>query len=130
MGLSMGLSQEEPACIEAPMDFSASLRWVDGDRELLAELIAIFLEDCPKRLQELAQAVKEGNASGVRQAAHSLKGMVAGFDASSAHGLSAEMEGLGKAGDVSKASDLLPPLLLKFARLMQHLKVTDCQGMN
>jgi len=56
--------------------------------------------------------------------------MVAGFDASSAHGLAAEMEGLGKAGDVSKASDLLPPLLLKFARLMQHLKVTDCQGMN
>jgi HPt (histidine-containing phosphotransfer) domain-containing protein len=126
----MNLSQEEPAEIDAPVDFSAALRWVDGDRELLTELIAIFLEDCPKRLHELAQAVKEGNASGVRQAAHSLKGMVAGFDASSAHGLAAEMEGLGKADDLSKASGLLSSLLLEFSRVMNYLKVADWRGMN
>jgi two-component system, sensor histidine kinase and response regulator len=128
--LQMNLSQEEPAGIEAPVDFSAALRWVDDDRELLTELIEIFLEDCPKRLQELDQAVKEGNASGVRQAAHSLKGMVAGFDASSAHGLAAEMEGLGKAGDLSKALGLLSSLQLEFSRVINCLKVTDWRGMN
>jgi len=126
----MNLSQKEPAGIEAPMDFSAALRWVDDDRELLAELIKIFLEDCPKRLQELDQAVKDGNASGVRQAAHSLKGMVAGFDAVSAHGLAAEMEGLGKTGDLSKALGFLSVLQLEFARVMNYLKVTDWRGMN
>jgi two-component system, sensor histidine kinase and response regulator len=128
--LSMNLSQEEPAGIEAPVDFSAALRWVDDDRELLTELIEIFLEDCPKRLQELDQSVKEGNASGVRQAAHSLKGMVAGFNAGSAHGLAAEMEGLGKAGDLSKALGHLSTLQLEFARVMNYLKVTDWRGMN
>ena len=126
----MNLSQEEPAGIEAPVDFSAALRWVDDDRELLTELIEIFLEDCPKRLQELDQAVKEGNASGVRQAAHSLKGMVAGFDASSAHGLAAEMEGLGKAGDLSKALGLLSSLQLEFARVMNYLKTADWRGVH
>jgi HPt (histidine-containing phosphotransfer) domain-containing protein len=126
----MNSSQEEPAGIDAPVDFSAALRWVDGDRELLTELIAIFLEDCPKRLQELDHAVKEDNASGVRQAAHSLKGMVAGFHASSAHGLAAEMEGLGKAGDLSKTLGLLSALQLEFSRVMNYLKVADWRGMN
>jgi HPt (histidine-containing phosphotransfer) domain-containing protein len=126
----MNLSQEEPAGIEAPVDFAAALRWVDDDRELLTELIEIFLEDCPKRLQELDQAVKEGNASGVRQAAHSLKGMVAGFDANSAHGLAAEMESLGKAGDLSKTIGLLSTLQLEFARVMNYLKTADWRGVH
>jgi two-component system, sensor histidine kinase and response regulator len=126
----MSISQEKRTGVDAPVDFSAALRWVDDDRELLAELIKIFLEDCPQRLQELDQAVKEGNASGVRQAAHSLKGMVAGFGANSAHGLAAEMEGLGKAGDFSNAIGILSTLQLEFARVMNYLKVTDWQGMN
>jgi HPt (histidine-containing phosphotransfer) domain-containing protein len=126
----MNSAQEEPAGIDTPVDFATALRWVDGDHELLAELIGIFLEDCPKRLHELDQAVKEGNASGVRQAAHSVKGMVAGFHARSAHALANEMEGLGMAGDMSKTSDVLPTLLLEFARVMDHLKVADWRGMN
>jgi two-component system, sensor histidine kinase and response regulator len=126
----MNLSQEKPAGIDTPVDFAMALRWVDGDHELLAELIEIFLEDCPRRLQELEQAVKEGNANGVRQAAHSLKGMVAGFGAGPAHGLAQEMENLGKAGDLSKTSDLLPTLLREFARVMNHLKVADWRGLN
>lgn len=126
----MNSAQEEPAGIEAPVDFATALRWVDGDHELLAELIGIFLEDCPRRLHELEQAVKEGNAIGVRQSAHSLKGMVACFAARPAQGLADEMEGLGKAGDLSKTSDLLPTLLLEFARVMHHLKVADWRGMN
>jgi HPt (histidine-containing phosphotransfer) domain-containing protein len=128
IGFPMNLSQEKPAGIEAPMDFSAALRWVDGDRALLTELIEIFLEDCPKRLQELAQAVKEGNAIGVRQTAHSLKGMVAGFNARSAHGLANEMEVLGKGGDLSKTLGLLSTLLLEFSRVMNYLKVADRRG--
>jgi HPt (histidine-containing phosphotransfer) domain-containing protein len=126
----MDLAQEEPTGIEAPVDFSAALRWVDGDHALLVELAGIFLEDCPQRLHELDQAVKEGNAIGVRQAAHSLKGMVAGFATRSAHGLSAQMENLGKAGDLAKASDLLPTLLLEFAHVMNRLKAADWQGKN
>ena len=126
----MNLAQEEPAGIEAPVDFSAALHWVDGDHALLAELIEIFLQDCPRRLHELEQAVKEGNAVGIRQTAHSLKGMVACFATRSAHGLSNEMESLGKAGDLSKTSGLLPTLLLEFARVMNHIKASDWQGKN
>jgi HPt (histidine-containing phosphotransfer) domain-containing protein len=126
----MNFAPEEPAGTQGPVDFPAALGWVDGDQALLAELIGIFLEDCPRRLQELEQAASEGNAIGVRQSAHSLKGMVACFATRSAQRLAAEMEDLGKAGNVSKASELLPALLLEFARVMHHLKAADWQEKN
>jgi HPt (histidine-containing phosphotransfer) domain-containing protein len=126
----MNLAQEEPAGIEAPVDFPAALGWVDGDHALLTELIGIFLEDCPRRLSELEQAVSGGNAIGVRQAAHSLKGMVACFATRSAQGFASEMENLGKAGDMAKAQALLPTLLLEFARVMHHLKAAERQEKN
>ena len=126
----MNVDQEQPAGVNVPVDFSATLCWVDGDRALLAELIEIFLEDCPRRLHELEQAVTEGNTILVKQTAHSLKGMVACFGAKLAQGLAAEMEGLGKAGDLSKALGLLSTLQLEFARVINYLTGADWRGMN
>ena len=126
----MNVDQEQPAGIKAPVDYSAALLWVDGDRTLLAELIEIFLEDCPRRLHELEQAVTEGNANMIKQTAHSLKGMVACFSTRKAQGLADEMESLGKAGNLAKTSALLPQLLLEFACVMNHLTTADWRGMN
>ena len=92
----MNVDQEQPAGIKVPVDYSAALLWVDGDRTLLTELVEIFLEDCPRRLQELERAVAEGNAIMIKQTAHSLKGMVACFSARLAQERAAEMEGLGR----------------------------------
>ena len=126
----MNVDQEQPARINAPVDYSAALLWVDGDRTLLTELVEIFLEDCPRRLHELEQAVTEGNAIMIKQSAHSLKGMVACFGARLAQERAAEMEGLGKAGDVANTSALLPQLQREFARVMNSLMGADWRGMN
>ncbi|TKB88797.1 MAG: Hpt domain-containing protein [Nitrospira sp.] len=126
----MNVDQEQPAGISAPVDYSAALLWVDGDRALLTELVEIFLEDCPRRLHELEQAVTDGNAIMIKQSAHSLKGMVACFGAKLAQERAAEMEGLGKAGDVTNTSALLPQLQLEFARVMNCLMGADWRGMN
>jgi hypothetical protein len=56
--------------------------------------------------------------------------MVACFATRSAQRLAAEMEDLGKAGNLSKGMELLPTLLAEFARVMHHLKATDWQGKN
>ena len=126
----MNVDQKHPAEINEPVDFSAALLWVDGDRTLLTELIEIFLEDCPLKLHELEQAVTEGNAIRIKETAHSLKGMVACFSARLAQERAAEMEGLGKAGDVAKTSAILPQLQLEFARVMNCLTGADWRGMN
>jgi HPt (histidine-containing phosphotransfer) domain-containing protein len=129
-GPPMNVDQEQPAEINSPVDYSSALLWVDGDRTLLTELVEIFLEDCPRRLQELEQAVADGNAIRVKQSAHSLKGMVACFGARLAQERAAELESLGKAGDVANTSALLPQLQLEFARVMNCLTGADWRGMN
>lgn len=45
------------------------------DEELARELLTAFLEDCPKRVASLQQALTEGDADGSAKLAHSLKGM-------------------------------------------------------
>jgi len=77
---------------ETTIDYSVALRWADGDRALLAELVEVFVQDCPRRIAELEEAVNSGQADLIRRVAHSLKGMVSVFGADRAKSLSQTME--------------------------------------
>ncbi|MFO1076630.1 MAG: Hpt domain-containing protein [Planctomycetota bacterium] len=46
----------------------------DGDPELLIDLIQMFLEDGPAKVQSITQGLDEGDLEKVERAAHSLKG--------------------------------------------------------
>ncbi len=46
----------------------------DGDDDLLAELIDLFLADAPQRMSALAAAIDSKDWEGVASWAHSLKG--------------------------------------------------------
>jgi HPt (histidine-containing phosphotransfer) domain-containing protein len=50
---------------------------VGGDRELVAELICRFLEDCPALVAAIASAVEDRDTERARSAAHALKGAAA-----------------------------------------------------
>jgi HPt (histidine-containing phosphotransfer) domain-containing protein len=121
---------EQTASSGMPLDYSSALQWADGDRSLLAELAEVFVEDCPQRMNELEEAVKGNNTNMIRNAAHSLKGMVSGFGARRANTLAQEMEDLGRAGNLPKAATLLPAVKHEFARVMEHLKTVDWQAVN
>jgi two-component system sensor histidine kinase EvgS len=45
-----------------------------GDAAVIAELIDLFLQDAPARLAQAREALTAGNAAGIVEAAHSLKG--------------------------------------------------------
>lgn len=76
------------------VDLDHALTWVDQDRELLAELVGIFLQDYPERLTELREALIHGDAPRVQRVAHGLKGAVAGFGAKQAKELARVAEHL------------------------------------
>ncbi|HKQ66810.1 MAG TPA: Hpt domain-containing protein, partial [Methylomirabilota bacterium] len=59
---------------EHPVDLSVALRWLGGDRRLLSELVGIFVEDGPKRVQAIRSALTASDVRQVEQVAHSLKG--------------------------------------------------------
>ena len=64
---------------ESSLDRRLALSRVGGDMELLREIAALFLEECPRSLLEIHQAVTGEDAAKLENAAHSLKGSVANF---------------------------------------------------
>src|SRR5438105_4818844 len=53
------------------------MRWLGGDRHLLSELVSIFVDDGPKRLQAIRAALTASDVRQVEHVAHSLKGSAA-----------------------------------------------------
>jgi len=113
----------EPSAVpaEPPLDLSATLRAVEGDKALLTELATLFLNDCPQRLDELRQAVASDDAARTERAAHGLKGAVANFGAEAAYALAAELEAMGRRGDLAGARSVLPRLDQEVGRLIARL---------
>lgn len=50
-----------------------------GDAGLLRELAELFIQSCPKMLEDIRDAVQKRDAKALERAAHSLKGCVGNF---------------------------------------------------
>jgi two-component system sensor histidine kinase/response regulator len=99
-----GRVAEPPAAI----DRGAALRAAGGDETLLAELVRLFLEDCPIRMAELRAAVAAGERVRVERSSHAIKGSVATLGARVAYDLAANLE---RAARESRLADV--PALLR-----------------
>jgi PAS domain S-box-containing protein len=60
-------------------DRSVTLDHLEGDDDLLTELIALFLIESPKQLHELSRFQAEGNITELANVAHAIKGTIAHF---------------------------------------------------
>jgi len=98
------------------LDESVALSRVGGDVELLREVVGLFLDDYPRSLEMIRQAVAQGDQSGLERHAHSLKGSVSTFGAQEAFDAAQALEKQGRTGDLSSAEQGL-------ARLEQALAV-------
>jgi two-component system sensor histidine kinase/response regulator len=82
----------------------------DGDGELLRELAGIFLQECPKMLDDLRAALRAGDNKAVERAAHTLKGSVGNFAMPRPWETAQRLELLAKSGQLSGAEDILHAL--------------------
>jgi signal transduction histidine kinase/CheY-like chemotaxis protein/HPt (histidine-containing phosphotransfer) domain-containing protein len=72
----------QPPVISAEVaDMGKALKNVDDDRDLLNELIRLFLEDAPVQLKNIKDNLEKSDTEVVRRSAHTLKGMVSIFSA-------------------------------------------------
>lgn len=106
-----------PEAIRALRDLSP-----EGDPEFLRELISIYLEDTPKQLMKLEQAISRQDAGLVVHAAHTIKGSSGNFGAADFTRLAQAMETHGKANNLAAAAAALPGLKAGFARVAAALK--------
>ncbi len=99
-------SGDARSCPVAPEWPEPVLQRLGGDHELLAEIARLFLDDAPKHLTNITRAIAEGDADGLRRAAHSLKGAASNFEASGVVEAARGLEELGRSGTVAGAEAL------------------------
>ena len=92
-----------------------------GDGELLAELVGLFLEDAPRRLAALRDAVAAGDAHAVERAAHVLKGSCGSMGALGMSGIATKLQRAGASGDLSSATGLIERLEEEYGRVRAGL---------
>ncbi len=73
-------------------DLATALARLEGDAELLGELIDLFLADGESYLAELDTALAREDQAGLQRAAHTLKGVLATFCAEPACTLAFRLE--------------------------------------
>ena len=112
----------EPDQADSVIDPAALLAGVDGNRRLLRDLIRLFLADYPKRLAGIKEAIRRGDAEGLRRAAHALKGSVGNFRAKKALAAAHRLEILGAEGDLATASRTGATLESELTLLRKELK--------
>ncbi|MCP4592820.1 MAG: response regulator, partial [bacterium] len=64
-----------------PLDVEDALARLGNDRELLRDVLELFVEDLPDRVKELRAAAARNDAAGIRAVAHQLKGAAASLGA-------------------------------------------------
>jgi len=90
---------------EEAVSWDEALARVEGDRELLAEMAALFLDSGPGLLAAVREAIDRQDASGLEHAAHDLKSSVGNFGARKAQEAALKLEKMGRGGDLTHAEE-------------------------
>lgn len=103
------------------LDLAQAMDRVGGDEDLLREIAALFLEDGPRMMGEVEEALRNGDATALASAAHGLKGCVATFGAKPAYEAALALETAGRNKDLSRAAQDLVRLELAIGALTPEL---------
>ena len=106
---------------DKPFDYDTVLQRVDGDRDLLIEITQMFLEECPKLMQEIRTSILKKDAPQLRLASHTLRGSLANLSAASAQHPAHALETMGRTGNFTGAVDAFATLEIAMDRLQPAL---------
>ena len=97
----------------------ASLRELQADDEpnFLTEIIDTFLEDGPKRLEAIQNAIRLGDSEQLHRLAHSFKGASSSLGALSFSKVCGEIEEVGRSGSMAEAEPLFSVLLQDYEKV-------------
>jgi PAS domain S-box-containing protein len=111
----------QAAPVEPVFDRNMTLTQVEGDKELLQEIIGLFFEGIPKLLSAIQESITHCDARALERAAHTLKGAVSNFGAKSAHDTALRLEIIGRGGDLTHSEEAYAELEKEVTRLGEAL---------
>jgi two-component system sensor histidine kinase/response regulator len=96
---------------------------VDGDIELLMDMVELFIDDCPKLMSNIKNAIEKKDSNELKRSSHTLKGSVSNFSADSVFDIALELEFMGRNNDMSNAEKAYTNLEREIERLMKAFDV-------
>lgn len=125
-GAAIGDPSPAPTTLESTGDaafsFEAVLRHYRGDRELVSDMAAAYLDEVPDRLVDLRAAVECGNLEALERNAHGLKGSTSYFYATSAVNALQQLQQAGRDGDLAAARDILTTAIREVEAVANELR--------
>ncbi|WP_341529525.1 response regulator [Nostoc sp. UHCC 0302] len=103
--------------------FQALKDIVCDNTESFAEFIDEYLNDAPQRLVAIGNAIDQGDAAALRNAAHALRSLSVTFGAISLAQVCQELEVMGRAGTTVSASTLMLQLQREYQRVETALQL-------
>jgi len=104
-----------------PVDTCALLDRLDGDSQLLSELIEIYLNESPSLLAAAQRALEEKKGGDLARLAHTIKGSAGNFLARASFEAAERLEALAEQGDFLRAQEAMSALEREMQRLTQAL---------
>lgn len=102
-------------------DFEIAIKRLDGNVQLLRDMISFFREDTPDLMTQLESGIENGDARTVKRAAHSIKGLAANFEAVGVMQLAFSIEEAASKGELDALQPQLEALRLAIADLHRAL---------
>ena len=99
------------------VDWCEALHSVNGNRQLLREIVEAFLDESPRLLATIRGAIEKQDAKTLQRAAHTLKGATRYFGAAHASEMALQLETMGKKGELTHAQNALIDMEREMARL-------------
>ena len=115
-------SSESTAAELSVLDWEACLAAADGDPELVRDLAAAVLDEGPRQVCEMRQAIGDRDPARLERASHTLKGTMRIFGETSLGEWAAHLEVLGRSGEIDAAAGAMERLQHESDRVMCALR--------
>jgi PAS domain S-box-containing protein len=106
---------------QSHIDLGQAMETVGGDKNLLKELIHLFIQEYPRQLEEINDVIELGDTSQLERKAHSFKGTVGNFGAKTAFDLAYKLENMGRESRIEKAEDVYKELKKEMVQVQEYL---------
>lgn len=102
-------------------DEEAALELMDGERELLEEVLDLFRESTAERVQSLSDALPANDLSALAAGAHSIKGAAANVAAERLRALATQLELDARQGESDDLEQLAQLIRDEFDRFLKEV---------
>jgi two-component system, sensor histidine kinase and response regulator len=112
---------EAPDGSRPALDSITLLAGFGGNSRLLGEVIDVFVQDAPRLVAQMKEAVRQGDREALAGAAHALKGSLGLFSKAGPYERAARMVQMARSGDLSGIAAMCDEVETEIARLLNEL---------